>query len=220
MQTNPILRFTAAVLLFVAVDSASAQVGQLGGGNAAGGLGGGGNQPVGGAPTAGGTLDGPGGLTTQGPGALTGGDGGLAGANVAQEFVGGNNSEGFVGGRVTTQANSNRQFRAITAADVPTGGSTQTSGTQRRVPVSLKIAFSYPVSSGSSLLIGSAGPPIRQIMTFRPDLQGIDVSVDGSGQATLTGAVPDTDAARLAANLVRLRPGIRKVDNQLQVVVR
>jgi len=35
--------------------------------------------------------------------------------------------------------------------------------------------------------------------------------------AVLQGTVPSADAARLAANLLRLQPGVRSVDNQATI---
>jgi len=37
------------------------------------------------------------------------------------------------------------------------------------------------------------------------------------GVAVLTGSTLSTESKRLAANLIRLQPGVRKVDNQVAV---
>lgn len=205
--------------------SAFAQLGQLNGGNA-GGAGniqtndGAGNAP-GSAASGGGTTDGPGGVTTEGPGSSAAQDGGIAGGNRTEVFVGGNNAGGFVGGGLVESAfNSNRLFRAIAESQLTTGTSAETSGTPRRVPVSLKVAFNYPKASGTDLLQGNVAAPIVQISQVRPELRDIALTVDPAGIATLSGTAPTPAAARLAANLVRLQPGIRKVDNQIQVAVR
>ncbi|APZ95164.1 BON domain-containing protein [Fuerstiella marisgermanici] len=211
----------AATLAFsLLTPLASAQVGQLNGGGAAAGGGNaatGGGGAAGGGADAGGTTDGPGGVTTTGPGGRASQDGAVAGGNIADTFIGGNNAGGFVGGGIQTQNTSNRQFRAITNTDVPTGGQAQSTGTPRQVRVALRLAFAYPASRGTNLLMGRSRPPIQRVATVRPELRSVAVSVDAQGTAVLTGQAPNTDAARLAANLVRLRPGVRKVDNQILV---
>lgn len=215
MNLSQSLRLSAAALLLLATCKSSfAQQGQIGGGQAAGGgqsataaaLGGGAAQ---------GTTEGIGGVTTQG--APTGDTtGGTAGSNTAEVFVGGNNSGGFVGGGVATQRNNNRQFRGITNTNVPTGGGTQTSGTPRRIPVSLRVSFDYPAPNATTGLVGPTGPPIYRVSTIRPELRNVQVVVSPAGVATLTGSVPNDQSRRLAANLVRLRPGVRRVENQIR----
>jgi osmotically-inducible protein OsmY len=41
--------------------------------------------------------------------------------------------------------------------------------------------------------------------------------LSGNGVAVLQGTVPSAEASRLAANLLRLQPGVRSVDNQATV---
>jgi hypothetical protein len=137
---------------------------------------------------------------------------------VAEQFVGGNSAGGFVGGGLTTQLTNNRQFRALLNADVPAGGSsTQATGTPRRIATSLKIAFDYPVSDAQTQLIESSGPAIQRVAFVRPELQSVIVGVDPAGVAMLTGSVPDAATRRLATNLVRLRPGVRRVRNEILI---
>jgi len=213
------LQLSAMVMLACASQSSFAQLSQLGGGGTTGGGGGGAATSataagVGGAST--GTTEGISGITTQG---LPGGDatGGTAGANIAEAFVGGNADGAFVGGGLQTQRNNNRQFRAITPVDVPTGGNAQATGTPRRIPVSLRIGFSYPQPDATTLLIEPSGPAIGRVSLFRPELQNVRVTLSPDGTATLVGQAPDANSRRLAANLVRLRPGIRRVENKLLI---
>lgn len=184
--------------------SASAQTGQITGG---GGAGGGGGTTA----QAGSTTQGLGGLTTQGP----------AGANAAADansgFIGGfDPTTGFVGGGATTQRNNARQFQAITANGVPIGGTFGTSGTPRQIPISLKIGFSFPAADGQSQLIAPTGPAIQTVAANRPEFRSVQVDVN-NGIAVLVGQVPTESSRRLAANLVRLRPGVRSVDNRIMI---
>jgi hypothetical protein len=207
-----------AVVLFSA--EAMAQLGQIGGGQTATGGGqaaaGGGNAGQGSAVAGGGgTTEGIGGRTTQGLEA-GGQDGGAAGGNTRETFIGSNNTGNFVGGAVATDSNANRLFRALAEASVPTGGNQQT-GTPRRVPTSLRIAFSYPASTGGSSLAPNSGFAINRVALQRPEFQSVSVSVSSVGVAVLNGAVNNAATRRLAANLIRLRPGVRKVENRILI---
>lgn len=188
--------------------SASAQTGQLSGGAAGGGAGAGGTTAQ-----AGSTTQGPGGLTTQGPAGANGATGG----NTTPGFIGGfDPSAAFVGGGTQTQRNNARQFQAITVNGVPVGGTFETSGTPRQIPVSLKVGFAFPAADGSSQLLPSAAAPIQQVAVSRPEFRSVQVQVT-KGVAVLVGQVPTEASRRLAANLVRLRPGVRSVDNRILI---
>lgn len=207
------------VLMFAALScfasTASAQVGQLSGGGGAtgGGTTGGGTavQNGGGATTQAG-----GGVTTQAPGGGSA-NGAAAGSNAAQSFIGGfDPTSGFVGGGQQTQRNNARQFQSITQNGVPVGGSATTSGTPRQIPVSLKIGFAVPAANASSQLIPRSGVPFRQVAATRPELRAVQINVV-KGVAVLVGQVPTESSRRLAANLVRLRPGIKSIDNRILI---
>ena len=215
MIVSRILAFTAAAAILAVCETSFAQVGQLGGGAAAGGAGGG----AGGAAAAAGDTTAAAGATTQGIGGA-GAVGDLATFNLADIFVGGNNLDNFVGSSLTTQRNNNRQFQQITNTDVPTGGTRETSGTPRSVPTSLRVSFAYPSASGTSLLAPPQGEAIIVLANVRPEFRQVGVTVETNGVATLTGIVPDAETRRLAANLVRMRPGVRTVDNQIAVAGR
>ena len=58
------------------------------------------------------------------------------------------------------------------------------------------------------------------LANVRPEFRQVGVTVETNGVATLTGIVPDAETRRLAANLVRMRPGVRTVDNQIAVAGR
>jgi hypothetical protein len=208
----------SAVVLFSA--EATAQLGQIGGGQTATGGGqaatGGGNAAAQSSATAGGgTTDGVGGRTTQG---LDGGgqDGGVAGGNTRETFIGSNQTGNFVGGAVATDNGANRLFRALAEASVPTGGNQQT-GTPRSIPTSLRIAFSYPSPNSGSGLAPPSGFAIERVALQRPEFRNVSVNVSRVGVAVLDGAVNNAAARRLAANLIRLRPGVRKVENRILI---
>lgn len=213
----------SAAILLTASASAQQRVGAGAGAGAGGAAAGGAAAAGGGAGTTGGgagTTEGLGGLTTEGFGSAT--DGAVAGGNVAQTFVGGNNTGGFVGGgrEATQNVNTNRQFRGITnTGGVPTGGQQQQSATPRRVPVSLRIGFSFPPPTQGTRLAGPNSGALDRFFTVRPELSMVTFDLAPSGVATISGMVPDAAARRLAENLVRIQPGVRSVDSRIAVAV-
>ena len=199
--------------------TASAQVGQLNGGATGGGTAGGGatgggatgGGTTGGGATPGGTTQGLGGLTTQGP------PGAATVNNAATGFVGGvDPNNAFVGAAQQTQRNNSRQFQSITQNGVPTGRAQTNSGTPRQIPVSLKVGFAVPTANAATQLIPHTGTAFRQVAVSKPELRGVQVNV-ANGVAVLIGQAPTASSRRLAANLVRLRPGVKRVDNRILI---
>ena len=186
-------------------------------------LGGGGPGDASRAGDAGSTTEGLGGLTTDGTGGGGEGaaEGGFAGANAAGGFVGAGNAEGFVGGARESETNSNinRLFRSIQAGEVPTGSTQESTGNPRRIPVSLRLGFAAPPARSAAVMAGTGGTSFERFLSARPGLRSVQVTLADSGVATLTGVAPDAETWRLAANLIRLQPGVRRIDNQIQVVM-
>lgn len=210
---------TAACVLMALASIASAQTTGTSGASGMGGAGDGGT---------------PGGLTTPGSGGVTGG--GLSGnssfagtvpgestatSNAAQSFIGSNATQGFVGGasQAGNQQGSNRQFQAIqnNQSQQSTG---QQSGTVREIRTSLRVGFAFPTASQSQIngrLASANLATLGRFTTRRPELSEINVAMNLDGVAVLTGSATSVETRRLAANLMRLQPGVRKVDNQIVV---
>lgn len=166
------------------------------------------------------TTEGLGGLTTEGLNANVGTDGSaFPGADGVTEFVGATPEGEFVGGgrEAVTETNVNRLFRAITGGDVPTGGTRETTGNPRRVPVSLRLGFTPPTPRQATALAGTEQVALKRYLRTRPELLAVAVTMDDAGLVTLSGTVPDTSTRRLAANLVRLQPGVRRIRNEVVV---
>ena len=53
-----------------------------------------------------------------------------------------------------------------------------------------------------------------------PAFRGVSIQVGDAGKVTLTGEVASTEAARLAANILRMEAGVRSVQNDLTVAAR
>lgn len=142
---------------------------------------------------------------------LTTGPAGFVGANMNQEFIG-------AGREAVTNTANNRQFRAIQDTSMRQNTRQQQSGTPRQMPVSLKVGFELPsLNSVRGSLDAANNPSLDQYVSSRPELNGLQVRVSPEGIATLTGTIRDSQSSRVAANLVRFQPGIRSIDNQLQV---
>lgn len=148
-------------------------------------------------------------------------EGGFAGANAATTFVGGSATDGgFVGGarESTIGATANRQFRGITDTGV-VGSQQQQTGTRREIRVAFRVSFAAPAVSElpADTLAPANDVSLQRFAMQRPALSGVQVRLSPTGTATLTGVAPDASARRLAANLVRLQPGVRSVTNELVV---
>lgn len=167
------------------------------------------------------TTEGLGGLTTEGldSNGTDSDSGGLPGANSAQGFVGASETERFVGGSRESITNSavNRFFREIAGGEVPTGGTQDSSVGPRRVPMRLRLGFKAPSPQAATALAGVGGISLQKFLKARPGLSAVKVSMDDAGIATLAGTVSESAAKRLAANLIRLQPGVRQVVNRIEV---
>lgn len=58
---------------------------------------------------------------------------------------------------------------------------------------------------------------IVAISARRPELEGVQVTVDPAGVAFVSGRVPTPSAAKLALAMIRLEPGVRRVESDLIV---
>lgn len=144
-------------------------------------------------------------------------------SNAAESFIGANATQGFVGGarQATNQQGSDRQFQAI-QNDQSQQSTSQQTGTPREIRSTLRVGFAFPTASQSQMIGRLADANVASLTRFtpsRPELAGIDVEMSSGGVAILTGSATTLETSRLAANLIRLQPGVRKVKNQIVVSV-
>ncbi len=144
-------------------------------------------------------------------------------SNAAESFIGANATQGFVGGarQATNQQGSDRQFQAI-QNDQSQQITSQQTGTPREIRSTLRVGFAFPTASQSQMIGRLADANVASLTRFtpsRPELAGIDVEMSSGGVAILTGSATTLETSRLAANLIRLQPGVRKVKNQIVVSV-
>ncbi len=143
------------------------------------------------------------------------------GTTAAQSFIGGNATQSFVGGGLqATQQATNRQFQAIQSTNSQSGSQSQTTGTPREVRTTISIGFSFPTATtaqSTGRLSSANEVSLSRFAGLRPEFSGISVAMTSQGIAVLTGSTVSTESKRLAANLMRLQPGVRRVDNQVAV---
>ena len=114
------------------------------------------------------------------------------------------------GGNNAFQQQFNRQF----------GGR---STTTRTVRPSLRLGFVPPprpqadLKTTAATRFTSVSNRAGRIADTNPAFQGVEVAVADNGVVTLTGSVPSEAAGRLAANMLRMEPGVRTVKNELTV---
>ena len=142
------------------------------------------------------------------------------GSNAAQSFIGANATQGFIGGATqgNNQQRTNRQFQALQNNNQQQ--TQQATGTPRTIKTTLRVGFVFPSAPQLTTLGRMANANVASMNRFvpqRPELGGINVDLNSSGVAVLTGSTSSEESRRLAANLMRLQPGIRKIDNQIVV---
>jgi hypothetical protein len=140
----------------------------------------------------------------------------------AQSFIGSNATQNFVGAtrQTTNQQGMNRQFGQFQNTQTNTGSTSQTTGTPREVRTSLRVGFSSPRPTDAAQRNAMAPQNLVNLTRYvqqRPDLIGIEVNLNSQGTATLTGSTTSIESSRLASNLIRFQPGVRRVDNQVRV---
>lgn len=146
----------------------------------------------------------------------TGGSGFAGRGNAAENFVG-----GIVQGQGQTAfgpaGRSNNMFQGINRLGQGQfrQGFQQPTGPSRseRIRPRHRVSFSVPPRPPQAVTTNLQS----QMARFSGNPAGVDVTVNEQGVATLSGTVADEHAARLAAALARLEPGVRSIDKQLTV---
>lgn len=151
---------------------------------------------------------------------------GTTGATAAETgptgFIGANATDTFIGGarEATDQQMADRQFQAFLQEAIAPSNQSQQTGTPRAIRTTMKINFGFPTASAaqqSGKLANANSLSLLRYISTRPELSGVNVSLASDGTAVLTGLAPSTESARLAANLIRQQPGVRRLNNQIAV---
>lgn len=144
-------------------------------------------------------------------------------------FVGGSQNQGrFVGSQFAGQQQSRGGGTGMNTFGGGRGGARGGSGRfsmpnrasrttrTRRVRPSHRVAFTFQSRSMTTIKT-SLDTRFSSLLTSRPQFKGVTVAVGKPGELTLSGEVPTAAAQRMAAAMVRMEPGVRKVINQLSV---
>lgn len=136
----------------------------------------------------------------------------LGGSTLANTTGGGGNT--LPGG---SQFGGNQ--RGIQNRGTQRGGATSS----RSIRPSLRLGFtpivrpSADVSRSVSRRFSRITSRRTQITETKPELRNVRILAGKEGLLTLTGSVPTAAAKRLAANMLRMEPGVRSVQNNLTV---
>ena len=136
-------------------------------------------------------------------------------------FVGQTN-QGFAGNRLAGQTTAVAPGPTFT---LPSGGSFDPSSLQQNnsgQSSTRQIRPRYRVSFDTGTFAPAAvtsriETQIARLSARTPALAGVTIAINDQGIAELRGTAPDRDTSRLIENIVRLEPGVRGVDNQLDV---
>ena len=139
----------------------------------------------------------------------------IGGRNQQQQFIGGNQRTGQQ--QQSNQLGNRSQAGRMNLDDFnSTNQQNQPTQNQRRViRPQQKIAFEVPPRSETE--IRSTLQTRFDGLSQQPALRDVTFELDAKGVATLRGSVETESAKQLAANFVRLEPGVRKVVNELTV---
>ncbi|MFO1007095.1 MAG: BON domain-containing protein [Planctomycetaceae bacterium] len=140
---------------------------------------------------------------------------GSVGARIGQNAFVGQGDTMFAGTRDVSQL-ANRdfspQFNAMNDPSTSQRRANSTSGNVKRARPQQRISFEYPKAN----LVRTQVELSRRFERLKT-VSGADTSISDEGVAVLTGTVVNDEARKLAEALARLEPGVRSVDNQLQV---
>lgn len=165
-------------------------------------------------------------------------------ANATQGATGsfvGRSNRGFVGSRASSQSSSSggetgnpdrRSAGSRTATGARGGGvgseraptpsladgQREASSGVRRTPIVFRhrIAFEFPAKQATAIT-GQLTKQLANLADRYPDFAQIKVFVEPDGLVKLQGQVPSDDTSKLAAIIAGLEPGVRGVQNELEV---
>lgn len=145
---------------------------------------------------------------------------GMVGARNTQSFLGANqrNAQQGLQGQQQQFGNRNNRGRQNQFGQDDFNGMNQQGQDQdsrRSIRPQQKVAFEIPERSDNE--IKEVLSTRFERVTRQPALRGVTVDLDAEGVVVLRGEVSTPSQKQLAANMVRLEPGVRKVRNELTV---
>jgi hypothetical protein len=151
--------------------------------------------------------------TANGTSGNTAGQGNFIGSNQSQNFIGG-------GRQGSGQQGTNRQFQAFQSTQGNSGQGTQSTGTPRQVRTALRVNIPQirrPDGQPSGFSAPANSASLERFVSRRPEFNSLSVNLSADGTAVIQGVAATEDDRRLAGNLLRLQPGVKRVDNQATV---
>lgn len=152
--------------------------------------------------------------------------------NFGSGFVGGSDNSGrFVGSQFAGQqrtsgtsrpgsnsfGRNNRGRGSTRGRGQTTRRTTGRNSGRTQVRPRQRIAFSFAPRTTVSIQT-SLTKRFTDIVKRRAELKAVSILVGKKGELTLKGEVPTEAARRIASNLVRMEPGVKKITNELTVV--
>jgi osmotically-inducible protein OsmY len=143
---------------------------------------------------------------------------GMVGARNTQQFLGANQRNAQQGLQQQQNQFGNRNNRGRQNQNDPNDPNGmnqqgQDQDSRRSIRPQQKVAFEVPESSREDLHT-TLNTRFERV-TRQPALRGVSVELDAEGVVVLRGEVATPAQRQLAANMVRLEPGVRKVRNEL-----
>lgn len=138
-------------------------------------------------------------------------------------FIGAGNSNGFIGSR-TAGTGSNLRGMSTQFGGMQLNNNTNQRGNNGRgqeqspglqIRPQLKLGFDAP--STPPVLTDTVQTRLASLPSLAGRADGVVMSVDEAGLVTLNGRVANEADRRMVEAVVRLEPGVRRIDNQLQV---
>lgn len=144
--------------------------------------------------------------------------------NNPNNFIGRNNQNGQTGNQNGQTGNLGRQNRGGNNRQLDSnlmnainGGNQGGNNSQQQQPVirpRQKIAFEYPQPKLDAIVTATQ-TRIEKLAGRYPHLADVKLDRDADGTIVLRGSSPSQADARVAENMIRLEPGVRKIRNEL-----
>lgn len=141
--------------------------------------------------------------------------------NAQNAFIGGRNQQQFIGGNPLTgqQQNNRQQQQNNRQNNNGQNDNNQNGQTQQNQDPKRAIRPQYRVSFDElprpTTEIRSTLQPRFDSLSQTPTLRGVAYELDAEGVVVLRGTVDTPSQRRLAENVVKLEPGVKKVRNEL-----
>ena len=137
----------------------------------------------------------------------------IGGRGQQQQFIGGNQRTGQQQNNRQQQQNNRQSGFGQNDPNNMNGQGQQNQDQRRAIRPSFKVTFDQPQKPAAD--IRSTLQPRFDSLKQTPSLRGVAYALDADGVVVLRGTVDTPAQKRLAENVVKLEPGVKKVRNEL-----